>query len=105
MVPVLIRSKRLALVKLTSIKEAALKFARVKLALVKFVFSKLPPSKFVSYKLALINEDSGKFPLVNFEFIIILLSNITLIKPVKDKFEFGKYVPVKFCSSENAQPS
>ena len=34
--------------------------------------------------------DEGKLPFANVEFIIMLLSNITLINPVNDKFAFGK---------------
>ena len=54
-----------------------------------------------SYKFALKNEDSAKFPFAKMEFIIMLLSSITLIKLINDKLEFGIYALLKSCPSEN----
>ena len=99
--PVKSASKRLLSLKVASIKDAPLKLTRVKFALVKFAFSKLPPSRFASYQFTLKNEDSAKFPLAKLEFIIMLLSNITLIKLINDKLEFGIYARLKSCPSEN----
>ena len=44
---------------------------------------------FASYKFVRKKDDSAKFPLAKLEFIIMLLSNITLIKLINDKLEFG----------------
>ena len=94
--PVKLASKRLLFVKFESIRDEPEKLTLVKLALLKFDFSKLPPSRLDSYKFARKKDDSEKFPNAIDEFIMILLSKFTLIKPENDKFEFGKKLLIGF---------